>query len=121
MNLNGVSIPLFWWIRPAPGNMGDWLSPYIIHKLTGFPVKYENTNDSKLISLGSIGKFIKDHHVVWGTGISSYDTPLNINAKYLAVRGPYTTAEALKIQEESRLQYLEIQVLYLITFTNLRK
>ena len=92
---NGVRIPLYWWIRPAPGNMGDWLSPYIVHKLTGLPVKYENINNSKLISLGSIGKFIKDHHVVWGTGISSSDTHLNKNAKYLAVRGPYT-AEALK-------------------------
>ncbi len=91
----GVSIPLHWWIRPAPGNMGDWLSPYIINKLTGFPVCYKNAKASKIVSLGSIGKFIQDHHIVWGTGISSQETDLNAKAKYLAVRGPYT-AEAIK-------------------------
>jgi hypothetical protein len=88
-------IPLFWWIRPAPGNMGDWLSPYILHKLTGLSVAYSNANDSKLVALGSVGRYIKDHHTVWGTGISACDTSLNTNANYIAVRGPYT-AKALK-------------------------
>jgi hypothetical protein len=87
---------MHWWIRPAPGNMGDWLSPYIIQEMTGLPVKYCSANTSRLISLGSIGRYIKDHHVVWGTGISSRNTRLSDKANYLAVRGPYT-AEAVKI------------------------
>jgi len=89
-------IPLYWWIRPAPGNMGDWLSPYILHKLTGLSVTYSNANESKLVSLGSIGRYIQDHHTVWGSGISTHDTSLNPNANYIAVRGPHT-AQALKL------------------------
>jgi glycosyltransferase involved in cell wall biosynthesis len=88
--LGGPTIPLFWWIRPAPGNMGDWLSPYIINKLTGYSVGYAGADSAKLISLGSIGRYTNEKHVVWGTGISGRHTPLNAHAKYLAVRGPYT-------------------------------
>ena len=91
----GDLIKLNWWIRPAPGNMGDWLSPYIISKLTGNSVCYTDINNSKLISLGSIGKFISYHHTVWGTGISTIETNINKNARFLAVRGPYT-AKAIK-------------------------
>ena len=87
-------IPLFGWIRPAPGNMGDWLSPYILHKLTGFSVAYSSANDSRLVALGSVGRYIRDHHTVWGTGISTNETALNPNANYIAVRGPHT-AKAL--------------------------
>lgn len=84
-------IPLFWWIRPAPGNMGDWLSPYLINKLTGHSVEYNNMKKAKIISLGSIGRYIESHHTVWGTGISTTNTDLNPHANYLAVRGPYTS------------------------------
>ena len=90
-----VFIPLHWWWRPAPGNMGDWLSPYIIHKLTGFSVAYANCSDSNLISLGSIGRYIRKPHVVWGTGMSTKETELCPSANYLALRGPHT-AQALR-------------------------
>ena len=93
---DGPHIPLFWWIRPAPGNMGDWLSPYIISKLFGIPVKYATSSKAKLVSLGSIGRFVEDHHVVWGTGISNSDTELSSKAAFLAVRGPYTSEALLK-------------------------
>lgn len=88
-------ISLLWWIRPAPGNMGDWLSPYILHKLTGLSVAYSNTNESKLVALGSIGRYIQAHHTIWGTGISTRETVLNPNGNYIAVRGPHT-AQALR-------------------------
>lgn len=88
-------ISLFWWIRPAPGNMGDWLSPYILHKLTGLSVAYSNSNESRLVALGSIGRYIQAHHTIWGTGISTRETVLNPNGNYLAVRGPHT-AQALR-------------------------
>jgi hypothetical protein len=89
-------ISLNWWIRPAPGNMGDWLSPYIVHKITGKSIHYGPASQSKMISLGSIGRFISDDHTVWGTGISSRETELNKNARYLAVRGPYTAKALIK-------------------------
>jgi hypothetical protein len=88
-------ISLFWWIRPAPGNMGDWLSPYILHKLLGCSIKYAPAKEAQLVSLGSIGRFVLDHHQVWGTGISEAGTVLSKNANYLAVRGPYT-AQAIR-------------------------
>lgn len=90
------NILLNWWIRPAPGNMGDWLSPYIISRLTGYNIRYESAPKAKLISLGSIGKFTRDHHTVWGTGISTRGVEMSKNARYLAVRGPYT-AEAIRL------------------------
>ena len=93
--IGGPSIKLNWWIRPSPGNMGDWLSPYIINKVTGCSVSYAPSEHSKVISLGSIGRYITDHHTVWGTGISSAETELSKSARYIAVRGPYT-ALALK-------------------------
>lgn len=89
-------ISLNWWIRPAPGNMGDWLSPYIVHKITGKSIHYGPASKSKMISLGSIGRFISDDHTVWGTGISNRETELNKNARYLAVRGPYTANALIK-------------------------
>jgi len=48
-----------------------------------------------LISLGSIGRFIKSNSVVVGTGISTDDLELNRKAKYISVRGPIT-ARVLK-------------------------
>lgn len=89
-------ILLNWWIRPAPGNMGDWLSPYILSKVAKKSVKYAPPPKAKVISLGSVGKFISDHHTAWGTGISTRHTDMNKNARYLAVRGPYT-AEAINL------------------------
>jgi hypothetical protein len=48
-----------------------------------------------LISLGSIGRFIKSNSVVIGTGISTDDIELNRKAQYVSVRGPIT-ARVLK-------------------------
>ena len=48
-----------------------------------------------LISLGSIGRFIKSNSVVLGTGVSSMDIELNKKADYISVRGPLT-AQLLK-------------------------
>jgi hypothetical protein len=57
------------------------------------PVK--PTNKKHLISLGSIGRFIKSNSVVVGTGISTDDLQLNHKAEYVSVRGPIT-ARVLK-------------------------
>lgn len=89
-------IKLFWWIRPAPGNMGDWLSPYILSRLTGRAVHYAPAKSASIVSLGSVGKFVQGHHVVWGTGISEESTQMDSRARYLAVRGPYTRAAVLR-------------------------
>ena len=64
-------IKLSWWANPEPGNFGDWLSPYIFHKITGKNIRFVNPEsksvaDNHYFSVGSIGKFVKANSVVLG-------------------------------------------------------
>lgn len=90
---------LAWWSKPFPGNFGDWLSPLIISNYTDSKLLLQSpvkaASKPHMISLGSIGRFIKSNSVVVGTGISSMDIELNKKANYVSVRGPLT-AELLK-------------------------
>lgn len=87
-------INLSWWVHPAPGNFGDWLSPYVFGKLTGRPVNYSGFNQSDsqdhILGIGSIAKFATSHSTVIGSGISRLETSLDAKAKYRMLRGPYT-------------------------------
>ena len=94
-------LKLSWWVRPFPGNFGDWLSPLIISHYGDCKISFQTpTAPSKstpkhLVAVGSIARFIKDSSVVVGTGISSHEYPINTKAKFFSVRGPIT-AEFLK-------------------------
>lgn len=92
-------IRLAWWSKPFPGNFGDWLSPLIVSHYTDSKILLQSpvkaASKKHLISLGSIGRFIKSNSVVVGTGISSMDIELNKKADYISVRGPLT-AQLLK-------------------------
>ncbi len=92
-------IRLAWWSKPFPGNFGDWLSPLMISHYTDARVVLQSpvkpATKPHLISLGSIGRFIKSNSVVVGTGISTDDIELNRKAQYISVRGP-VTARVLK-------------------------
>lgn len=93
-NLAEEPIKLVWWPRPFPGNFGDWLSPLIFDAKTDRSIVYQSptapTRDSHIISIGSIGRFIKPGSIVVGTGISSADIELAKKAHYVSVRGPIT-------------------------------
>ena len=93
------TLRLAWWSKPFPGNFGDWLSPLIVSQYTDCRIVLQSpvkpASKKHLISLGSIGRFIKSNSVVLGTGISSMDIELNKKADYISVRGPLT-AELLK-------------------------
>jgi hypothetical protein len=93
------TVRLIWWAKPFPGNFGDWLSPLLISEFTEAKVVVQSpvkpTKKKHLISLGSIGRFIKSNSVVVGTGISTDDLQLNRKADYVSVRGPIT-ARVLK-------------------------
>lgn len=93
------TLRLAWWSKPFPGNFGDWLSPLIVAQYTDAKIVLQSpvkpTNKRHLISLGSIGRFIKPNSVVLGTGVSSMEIELNKKADYVSVRGPLT-AELLK-------------------------
>jgi len=91
-------ILLSWWVRPFPGNFGDWLSPFIYkHYLSnGIRIIHQPINSSTrdspehIISVGSVGRFIKKNSIVVGTGISSNEFLLENEARYISVRGPIT-------------------------------
>ena len=88
------TITLAWWARPFPGNFGDWLSPLVFANYTNKNILFQQpaalAPAKHLISLGSIGRFIKSNSVVVGTGISTDEIQLNNKAQYISVRGPVT-------------------------------
>ncbi len=90
------NLDLHWFIRPAPGNMGDWLSPYVVSRVAGRGVKYAPAVKAELFAIGSIGKLVGENQYVWGTGMSTEETAFNPKAVYLAVRGPHTRAAILR-------------------------
>jgi len=92
----GKPIHLVWAESPIPGNYGDWLSPYILSKISMRPIiHFDEVNEQRdikphIVSLGSIGGAITENSIVLGTGVASPNVILNKNAKYISVRGPYT-------------------------------
>lgn len=98
-NLAENPIKLVWWARPFPGNFGDWLSPLIFDANTDRSIVYQSptapAQDSHIVSVGSIGRFIKPASIVVGTGVSSTDIEIEHRARYISVRGPIT-AELVK-------------------------
>ena len=90
----GDPLPLMWWARPFPGNFGDWLSPFVMQRVTGRPIRYLAPTAPRaaahLVAVGSIGRFVKPASTVVGTGISSPDLALDPRARYISVRGPLT-------------------------------
>lgn len=87
-------IHLSWWENPYPGNYGDWLTPYIFSHYTDNKIIFQGLTSrvikKHIVSLGSVGRFIKSNSVVVGTGVSSFKYPLNTKADYVSVRGPHT-------------------------------
>jgi len=55
-----------------------------------------NITKKHIVSLGSVGRFIKGKSVVVGTGVSSFKHPLNPKADYVSVRGPHTAELLIK-------------------------
>lgn len=96
--LKGISedkrTEMFWWEQPHPGNLGDVLSPYIVEKLTDIPPKFVGRKEG-MLAIGSIIKWASNKSSIWGAGTSSEGIDLPKNAKYHAVRGPYTRQEVL--------------------------
>ena len=83
-----------WWENPYPGNYGDWLTPFVFNHYTESKIIFQSlttqARKKHLVSLGSVGRFIKSNSVVVGTGVSSFKHALNPKADYISVRGPHT-------------------------------
>lgn len=86
----GRPIQAYWYDSP---NVGDTLTPILLHYLFGESVERVETNDEmKLLGVGSILTELRRKDTVWGTGaIRHYDTfPAAPSCTFLAVRGPLT-------------------------------
>jgi hypothetical protein len=85
-----------WWMKtPYPGNFGDILSPWIVEKVSGAPVKF-GRRDAGLLAIGSIIKFATEKSTVWGSGSPRTSDKLSAEARYKAVRGPLTRDRVLE-------------------------
>jgi hypothetical protein len=79
-----------WWMKtPYPGKIGDILSPWIVEKVSGAPVKF-GRREASLLGVGSIIKFATGESTVWGAGTQRSLDRLSADATYKAVRGPLT-------------------------------
>lgn len=86
---------LHWPKSPAPGNLGDIISPYLYEKITGTkPVWCSNKSSPKIMMSGSTMHYVKDGDHVFGTGIMWSGSAL-AKAKYYFVRGPLTRQRVL--------------------------
>lgn len=95
-----ADIPLYWW-KPKENtayegtNFGDELSAAVIEKIINKPVtRALPTDHFKLLGIGSIIQFAKDHDVIWGSGMNGKDLkwkryPFQV-LDVRAVRGPLT-------------------------------
>lgn len=79
-----------WWSKsPAPGNLGDVLTPFILRNL-GIPARWAPMDRAQVLAIGSIVRFSRAGQVVWGSGaMRETDRPCP-EARYLALRGPLT-------------------------------
>lgn len=93
------NLKLMWTEDPCPGNYGDWLSPYIITKVSKRGVVHvsgiNNSRVRHLIALGSVIDCANKNSVVIGAGIDNKNAKLDNQANYISVRGKYT-AKRLK-------------------------
>lgn len=93
---------IFWsWYEPK--NFGDWIGPYLLHRLAGknpfyCPPDIQPKTDC-LFAVGSILRHLKhpDCITVWGSGIISRSDTFARPKKVLAVRGPETREVMLKL------------------------
>lgn len=82
-------VPLWWMEQPYPGNLGDVLNPWLVHRLTGVPPRFVGAG-AGVLAIGSVIKFARAGTLVWGSGSPRMTDKLSHEATYRAVRGPLT-------------------------------
>lgn len=93
-------VPLAWWTKPMPGNLGDWMSPLVVSGHAHADVSYvsptSSSSEPHLMAIGSLARLITPSTVVVGTGISSTAHPMATDATYVSLRGPITASHLAK-------------------------
>lgn len=83
-------INTWWTLDPAPGNMGDILTPFIL-RAYGYQVnRVPRREEVEWLFVGSTIRFARPGTRVVGTGLIDRKDIINSRANYLAVRGPIT-------------------------------
>lgn len=93
---------VFWWSPPAPfglsflgrENVGDALGPALVERiLNDQGLDIARIRKPKLLSIGSVMHFAKNHDTIWGTGVNGKIDQNFLSFQTLdvrAVRGPLT-------------------------------
>lgn len=100
---NGPAL-FYWDAKPQIGfaNFGDALSEALIERMIGHPVEIATQpfdGHIKLLGIGSIMNYARDHDVIWGTGVNGKSPEKSFAFKTLdvrSVRGPLTRDFLLK-------------------------
>lgn len=80
-------------------NYGDLLSPWLLARMSGRPVRFAGRADPGFVMVGSIIGDARDTSTVWGSGSYGVERPAGFNkrATYTAVRGPLTRSRLLNV------------------------
>jgi hypothetical protein len=103
-------IRLFWWNekifhhQPAE-NYGDLIGPYLVEKIAQQPVEWTNPKHFHIsdwfspiyVTVGSIIAHANNKCIVWGAGIIEKRQQVPKAKKYLAVRGPHTHKQLVRL------------------------
>ncbi len=77
------------------------MGPYLFRKITGREPRWRKPSNRALatvfVTAGSLGRWIREDSIVWGTGIIRRDEELFRPAEVTAVRGPRTRARFLEL------------------------
>ncbi len=101
-NIEGL--PLYYWQKKGNENFGDYLSLKLVERIVGGQVikglSKEQTNQQRLLAIGSILVLADDEDVIWGTGMNGKRMDVNLytfkNLDVRAVRGPMTREFLIK-------------------------
>lgn len=91
---------MYFWYKYGNFNFGDWITPYLVKKITGEEAKFidpHQTKSSVIISTGSIMRVCGSNTIVWGSGIRDIDQNINGGKLIRSVRGPLTRNRLLSI------------------------
>ncbi|MGK0254831.1 MAG: hypothetical protein ACI9OE_002345 [Mariniflexile sp.] len=115
-------VDLMWTEDPKPGNYGDWLSPYVVSEIGKVNIKHvngiHNCTKKHLIALGSVIDCANKYSVIIGAGVSDMNPKIDIEAKFLSVRGPYTRRVIEKLGGECPNNYGDIGFLLSRLYTS---
>jgi hypothetical protein len=97
-------VAFYWWSEHPP-NFGDWITPYLVRKVTGRdpggPVDPSKTNRNVVISAGSIMRLCGPNTVVWGSGIRDRHQDIRSGKLIRSTRGPLTRMRLREVGCES--------------------